>query len=650
MVDEEVRSLIEAAHDEAWEILVENRDILDNLVLELLEKETLDKAAGRRDLRSRSASARPAPAWTGSAERNAVRARPGAHAEGARVAQRQSSTAARRSAAMGVDEPDRRARRRRLAGRPTGADARGVGPLAARGLSQRRSGDAVRPRRASTQRPSASSSSRSARTRTARVCRRPRPGSPGPTRRSSRGSAPAARGRPDDDVRPRPRRDGPGQGHRGALDLRAPPGAVPRRRPRRLHPVRRRADHRAVQAGPARRRLRPPPAGAGAADHAGRRRADAHPRAARRDRRDRVRAPVHVDARHPQAGRQDRHLRGARAAARPGDARRGDEPDHRPGEPATIRRDLPAARLAAARAGTPGHGRRQRHARLLQRRRRVSRRPTPPSRTGWQLAARAPTSSTSAASRPARARSGCPRTRSGAGSLPSYAPSPPPAPWSASTPCAPRWPPRRSTPAPRIVNDVSGGLADPAWPRWSAGAGTPYVAMHWRGHSADMAGVRCTTTWWPTWSRELGARRRRAGRRPASTPQVVLDPGLGFAKNAGAQLGAARRPDALAALGRPLLVGALPQGFPRRLLAGADGAPRPADERDAATAALSALAAAAGRLVRARARRRRATRGRRACRRQRCAAAQDDRLSDVDARAWPPTRRSTAPSSAATST
>ena len=44
VVDEEVKRLIESAHDEAWEILVENRDILDELVLELLEKETLDKA------------------------------------------------------------------------------------------------------------------------------------------------------------------------------------------------------------------------------------------------------------------------------------------------------------------------------------------------------------------------------------------------------------------------------------------------------------------------------------------------------------------------------------------------------------------------------------------------------------------------------
>ena len=58
------------------------------------------------------------------------------------------------------------------------------------------------------------------------------------------------------------------------LDLRAPPRALPRGRARRLHPEHRRPDHRAVQAGPPRRRLRPAPPGAGAAHDADRRRAD----------------------------------------------------------------------------------------------------------------------------------------------------------------------------------------------------------------------------------------------------------------------------------------------------------------------------------------------------------------------------------------
>ena len=68
LVDEEVRKLIEAAHEEAWEILVDNREILDNLVLELLERETLDKSEVAEiftGVRKRPAR----PAWTGSAKR-----------------------------------------------------------------------------------------------------------------------------------------------------------------------------------------------------------------------------------------------------------------------------------------------------------------------------------------------------------------------------------------------------------------------------------------------------------------------------------------------------------------------------------------------------------------------------------------------------
>jgi len=68
IVDEEVKKLIESAHDEAWEVLVENRDVLDNLVLELLEKETLN----RKQLEEIFAPVRhrPArPAWTGSSRR-----------------------------------------------------------------------------------------------------------------------------------------------------------------------------------------------------------------------------------------------------------------------------------------------------------------------------------------------------------------------------------------------------------------------------------------------------------------------------------------------------------------------------------------------------------------------------------------------------
>jgi cell division protease FtsH len=68
VVDEEVKRLIEAAHQDAWEVLVDNRDVLDRLVLALLEKETLDKAEVAeifRDIRRRPRR----PAWTGSERR-----------------------------------------------------------------------------------------------------------------------------------------------------------------------------------------------------------------------------------------------------------------------------------------------------------------------------------------------------------------------------------------------------------------------------------------------------------------------------------------------------------------------------------------------------------------------------------------------------
>lgn len=68
LVDEEVKKLIETAHNEAWEILVENRDVLDNLVLALLEKETLGKeeiAEVFTSIHKRP----PRPAWTGSSRR-----------------------------------------------------------------------------------------------------------------------------------------------------------------------------------------------------------------------------------------------------------------------------------------------------------------------------------------------------------------------------------------------------------------------------------------------------------------------------------------------------------------------------------------------------------------------------------------------------
>ncbi|MCZ4099528.1 ATP-dependent zinc metalloprotease FtsH [Streptomyces sp. SID13666] len=68
LVDEEVKKLIETAHNEAWEILVENRDVLDNLVLALLERETLNKEEIAEIFKA-IVRRPPRPAWTGSSRR-----------------------------------------------------------------------------------------------------------------------------------------------------------------------------------------------------------------------------------------------------------------------------------------------------------------------------------------------------------------------------------------------------------------------------------------------------------------------------------------------------------------------------------------------------------------------------------------------------
>ena len=173
--------LIETAHDEAWEILVENRDVLDDLVLELLEKETLDKeqiAEIFAPIRKRPAR----PAWTGSAQR-APSGRPGAH-------RRRSSR--RPTAANGQDKEHSHGRHRPtdVPDSPLPSDD---DPGTATAASRAERGGPTR-RRPARARPevrdyddeadagrSASCCSRSARTRTATACATPRRGWRGPT-------------------------------------------------------------------------------------------------------------------------------------------------------------------------------------------------------------------------------------------------------------------------------------------------------------------------------------------------------------------------------------------------------------------------------------------------------------------------------------
>nr|WP_143762300.1 dihydropteroate synthase [Isoptericola variabilis] len=150
----------------------------------------------------------------------------------------------------------------------------------------------------------------------------------------------------------------------------------------------------------------------------------------------------------------------------------------------------------------------------------------------------------------------------------------------------------------RIVNDVSGGLADPDMAGVVAETGVAYVAMHWRGHADVMDDLEVYDDVVTDVRDELAERLAAlhdAGVRPE---QVVVDPGLGFSKAGALNWPLLAHLDALHSLGRPVLVGASRKRFLGHLLAGVrgdpEGEPVPPLGRDDATAAVSALAAASG--------------------------------------------------------
>jgi dihydropteroate synthase len=138
-----------------------------------------------------------------------------------------------------------------------------------------------------------------------------------------------------------------------------------------------------------------------------------------------------------------------------------------------------------------------------------------------------------------------------------------------------------------LVNDVSGGLADDAMLSTVAALGVPYLAMHWRGHSADMQTKAVYDDVVADVCAELSVRRGAA--QAAGIRDVLLDPGLGFAKNANHNWALIRGLPQLMDLGCPLVVGASRKAFLGALLAG-----RAAAERDAASLAVAVLAAQAG--------------------------------------------------------
>src|SRR5690554_3921938 len=145
-----------------------------------------------------------------------------------------------------------------------------------------------------------------------------------------------------------------------------------------------------------------------------------------------------------------------------------------------------------------------------------------------------------------------------------------------------------------VVNDVSGGLADPAMTKVVAEAGCPYVIMHWRGHSRRMSELAQYRDVVAEVVAELRARVDEALAAGIAADKIIIDPGLGFAKTAEHNWALTRQIGELLGLGYPVLVATSRKSYLGKLLAGPDQTPRPVGERDAATVATSVLAFAAG--------------------------------------------------------
>jgi dihydropteroate synthase len=145
-----------------------------------------------------------------------------------------------------------------------------------------------------------------------------------------------------------------------------------------------------------------------------------------------------------------------------------------------------------------------------------------------------------------------------------------------------------------VVNDVSGGLADPTMAKVVAEAGCPWILMHWRGHSRDMNRLAVYTDVVAEVRAELAQRVDEALAAGVAPERIIVDPGLGFAKTAEHNWLLSAHLDEIMSLGYPVLFAASRKSYLGKLLAAPDGTPRPVDRREAATLATTVLAVAAG--------------------------------------------------------
>jgi len=137
-----------------------------------------------------------------------------------------------------------------------------------------------------------------------------------------------------------------------------------------------------------------------------------------------------------------------------------------------------------------------------------------------------------------------------------------------------------------LVNDVSGGLSDPEMLATVAGLGVPIVVMHWRAPSERMDAMSDYEDVVTEVRDHLAQRRVACLAAGISGESIVLDPGLGFSKRSEHNWALLRHLDVLMELGQPVLIGASRKRFLGALVGDRN--------RDSATAAVSALASAAG--------------------------------------------------------
>ena len=146
-----------------------------------------------------------------------------------------------------------------------------------------------------------------------------------------------------------------------------------------------------------------------------------------------------------------------------------------------------------------------------------------------------------------------------------------------------------------IINDVSGGLADPKMFSVAAATGAEIVISHWRGFSDGMDQLNTYLDLAAEVAAELKLRIDAAVAAGVSRNKIILDPGLGFAKDMGQNWELVARLDELDKLGLPVLVGASRKRFIAGALdAGLDEADSESGQinngrRDLATAVLTAL-------------------------------------------------------------